>query len=305
MARERIENGAVTSLNGFINNSVTTVTVTDVTVFSASPQFRVIINSEIMLVTGISGNDLTVVRGSEGSLASGHNDGSTIAQIITREGIRQLQRDWNNPVFDVSTAIPHQLLDDAGAVLDSTDFTDINFAGSGTTTKADMSQGSILVNKLAQTSGSNFGLMVKSAPTAPWVWTVGMIPNLLAVTTADFPSCGVCVRENATGEFYHFQQSAIAVSCRVKVDKFASVTASATAFLAGDTWSGPYGATWFQVEDDNTDLIFRISADGINFIEVGREARLTFLTPDEIGISINNDANAIPIQTTLVAWDES
>jgi len=305
MARERIENGSVTALNGTINASVTTVAVTDSSVFSPLPQFRIIIDSEIMLVTGISGNNLTVVRGSESSTAAAHSDGATIAQIITRDGIRTLQRDWNNPFFDDSNGVPHQLLDDVGGVLVSTDFTNINFAGSGVTTKTDMSQGSILLNKLAQTAGSNFGLMVKAAPTAPWIWTVGLIPNLLAVTASDFPSCGVCVHENVSGEFYHFQQSAIAVSKQVSVDKYASPTAAATAFLAGDTWSGAYGATWFQVEDDNVDLIFRISADGINFIEVGREARTTFLTPDEIGISINNDANPIAIQATLVAWDES
>jgi len=306
MARERIENGSVTLLNGTIDNSTTTVAVADASVFSPLPQFRIIIDSEIMLVTAIAGNSLTVTRGAESSLAAAHTDGANVAQIITREGIQRMQRDWNNPFFDDSNAIPHQLINAAGGVLTSTSFADINFAGDGTTSKTDQSQGSILVEKQAQGAANNFGLMVIAAPAAPWVWTVGFIPNLFVPDSAsDLPTCGACVRDDMTGEFYHFGQSGLD-AIKANVFKFNSPTATATAFIPGDFWSGSSrNVTWFQVEDDNTDLIFRLSADGINFIEIGREARLTFLTPDQIGISVNNFGNPVPLQTTLVAWDES
>jgi hypothetical protein len=61
-----------------------------------------------------------------------------------------------------------------------------------------------------------------------------------------------------------------------------------------------------QIEDDNVDLIYRVSADGVNFLTLGSEARLTFLTPDRIGCWINNVSNgALEAMNTIVAWDES
>jgi hypothetical protein len=54
----------------------TTLTVSDGTVFTVNSPIQ--IDSEIMLVTAISGNDLTVVRGMGGTTAATHSDGATI-----------------------------------------------------------------------------------------------------------------------------------------------------------------------------------------------------------------------------------
>lgn len=303
MSRERTVNAGVTTLNGAINDSTTTIVTSDSTQLSASPQFRIIIDSEIMLVTGVSGNTLTVTRGAESSTAAAHNDGATVAQIMTREGLQRYMRDWNNPYFDDSNAIPQQLLDSSDATLTASSFTEINFAGSGTPSKADSSQGSIVLDKAAQSAANNYALMVKSAPSPTWIWTVGIIPNLPAEESADLPTIGACVRDNGTGEFYDFQ---IDKNGAVRVDKYSGPTASATAFLTGDAYCHPHGPYWLQVEDDNANLYFRISADGVNFVELGSEARTTHLSSvDQIGICINNFGNDYPIQGTLVAWDES
>ena len=62
---------------------------------------------------------------------------------------------------------------------------------------------------------------------------------------------------------------------------------------------------WFQIEDNNTNLIFRFSADGVNFLDIGQEARTTFLTPDQIGFAVNNFGNTnVETMATIVAWDE-
>jgi len=300
MSRERTTNAGTSTLNGSINSSVTTVTVASATSFSTSPQFRVVVDDEIMLVTGVSGAVFTVTRGAEGSTAVSHNDVANIAQVITKEGWQRYSRDWNNPFFDTGT--PQQLLDDTGAILTASSFTDVNMTNAS---KTDQTGGGILMKHDTQSAVNDIAIIKKSAPTAPWTLTVGFIPNLLN-EVSDFPSCGPVVRDNSTGELYHFFMQMRDDGLWVLCPKFASPTASSTTFLTARDWSGGSGVVWFQIEDNNTNLIFRLSADGVNFLTFGQEARLTFLTPDEIGFAVNNFGGAnIESMVTLVAWDES
>jgi len=98
---EQFANNASTPLNGNHNNSTTTLLVTNGTPFSQSGTFRILVESEIMLVTAISGNTMTVVRGQEGTSAVSHLSGVTVTQIITAAGVQQLKLDtqvlaWTN-----------------------------------------------------------------------------------------------------------------------------------------------------------------------------------------------------------------
>lgn len=87
MATEQLANLAVTTLNGAINNSTTSVVVTSATNFSAAGKFRIVVDSEIMLVTGVSGTTFTVTRGAEGTSAAAHSSGAALAQVFTAGAI--------------------------------------------------------------------------------------------------------------------------------------------------------------------------------------------------------------------------
>ena len=63
-------------INGAINDSVTTVTVDDRDYFKRGDLIR--LENEILEVTAISGNDLTVIRGSHGSTSASHSDDTAI-----------------------------------------------------------------------------------------------------------------------------------------------------------------------------------------------------------------------------------
>lgn len=90
---EQFANNASTTLNGALNNSSTTVNITNGTPFSQSGTFRVIVDSEIMIVTAISGNVMTVQRGQEGTAAASHLSGAVITQIVTAGSFAQLKTD--------------------------------------------------------------------------------------------------------------------------------------------------------------------------------------------------------------------
>ena len=72
--------GAVTTtLNGAINDSVTTLTLTDASLFPSTGTNFIIIGSEEISYTGVSGNTLTgLTRGVAGTTAASHSDGATV-----------------------------------------------------------------------------------------------------------------------------------------------------------------------------------------------------------------------------------
>ena len=301
MAQERKVNRGESTLDGAINNSVTSLDVNDASSFPSSPQFRILIDDEIMLVTAVSSNTFTVTRAAEGpGAAASHSDAAEVKLVETEAGQVRFQRDWSNPLWGLGK--PMQLLDSSGNTLTASSFTDVNFSAG---TKTDLASGSIYVERGTQAASNSYAIIKKAAPTAPWTLRVGFIPNLLN-ELGDFPSCGVVVRDSSTGEFYSFQIRVSADGVWIQVVKLTSPTVSSTSFLAFQDWVGGSGIVWFEIEDNNTNLIFKYSADGVNFIVLGQEPRTTFLTPDEIGVAINNfGSGSVEAGMTLVAWDES
>mgnify|MGYP000589485227 CR=1 FL=1 len=72
--------GAVTTtLDGAINDSVTTLTLADASLFPSTGTNFIIIGSEEISYTGVSGNTLTgLTRGVAGTTAASHSDGATV-----------------------------------------------------------------------------------------------------------------------------------------------------------------------------------------------------------------------------------
>jgi hypothetical protein len=91
---EQIVNSAQSTLNGTINNVVTSLTVVNGAVFPASGNFRILVcdpvtfaNAELMLCTARASNVLTVTRGIETTTAVGHTTGALVTHIMTVAGL--------------------------------------------------------------------------------------------------------------------------------------------------------------------------------------------------------------------------
>lgn len=90
MQAELYANAASTTLNGGINNSVTTLTVTSASGFpTGTGQFRIIIDSEIMIVTGVSGTTFTITRGAENTTAASHSNGAGVVHNVTSDSLQR------------------------------------------------------------------------------------------------------------------------------------------------------------------------------------------------------------------------
>jgi hypothetical protein len=85
MAIEQFTNLAITTLNTGVDALLTTVTVivNDASRFPTVGQFRIRLDNEFMLVTGVSGTSFTVVRAIEGSTAASHLPGIAVSQVLT------------------------------------------------------------------------------------------------------------------------------------------------------------------------------------------------------------------------------
>jgi len=81
--RQRSVNNFSTTLNGAINDSTTSVTLTSTTGLPSEGDFYLDIAGEIVLVTHISGSTLTVLRGQDGTSAAAHGDGTDVTDVIT------------------------------------------------------------------------------------------------------------------------------------------------------------------------------------------------------------------------------
>ncbi len=84
---ENFANNYSTALDGAIDNSQTTFDVVSV---SGAPavNFRIKVENEIMLVTGISSLTFTVSRGQEGTSAASHADATLVTHILTAASIQ-------------------------------------------------------------------------------------------------------------------------------------------------------------------------------------------------------------------------
>lgn len=85
---ENFSNEFQTTLNGAIDDDDLTLVVTSAT-GAPGANFRIRIDDEYMLVTGVSGTTFTVTRGVESSTAVAHSNGADVTHILTAGGLTQ------------------------------------------------------------------------------------------------------------------------------------------------------------------------------------------------------------------------
>lgn len=88
---EQLNNSSSTTLSAAITTTdATTATVTNGTLFPSSGNFRILVDTELMLVGARSGNNLSsITRGIEGTTAATHSNGATVTHLLTKAGLDQ------------------------------------------------------------------------------------------------------------------------------------------------------------------------------------------------------------------------
>lgn len=91
-----------TTLNGAINNSTTSVVVTDAALIGGAGTYYVLqVDDEQILVTARATNTLTVTRGFNGTTATSHSDGATVLPCVMNS--IQLPLEYDSPMGGTSS----------------------------------------------------------------------------------------------------------------------------------------------------------------------------------------------------------
>lgn len=84
MSNYQYANNPSTTLSGSVTAGASSISVASASGFPTLGKFTIIIDSEILLVTGVSGTTFTVERGAEGTSAASHNNNATVTGILTK-----------------------------------------------------------------------------------------------------------------------------------------------------------------------------------------------------------------------------
>lgn len=102
---ENFANVYQTTLAADLTASATTLTVASAA-GAPAPQFRLLIDSELVLVTATAGVTYTVTRGVEGTVAANHTASAAVAHVVTAGALAQLRADAPHTIQDEGVALP-------------------------------------------------------------------------------------------------------------------------------------------------------------------------------------------------------
>ena len=138
----------------------------------------------------------------------------------------------------------------------------------------------------------------QAAPAAPYVLTAKL---QLGSQLKNYHSAGLVVLDNATDRAIHF---AVDYQGVVSVDQWTDTSTFNSNLGATNVWLGWMG--WWKIEDDNVDLIFSVSREGLFWYEVFRHARTTWLaSPDRLLLgnqAYNQAAPQANVWETCQSW---
>ncbi len=320
MADEKLANNASSTLNGAINNSVTTLVVTSATPFPAAGNFRILVDSEIMLVTAVSGTTFTVTRGSAGSTAASHVDTSTVTHVVTSAGLAAYRGDVlqagayaSAPAAAIggrlylSTDGPYLLRDTGSSydaygpvqkqfVPDDSLFGWINQGGASITTT-----GGPVVLAVPSSGTKNNRIRKKTAPATPYTVTA-RIKGL--AFPSDYFNFGLLFRESGSGKLHAFQVGHV-TNVLLASTKFTDATTFSADYVTASVISLPMGVPeWLRIADDGANRICSFSYDGLNWQAFHTVGRTDFLTADEVGF-FGNSENSKPVTVALHSYKEA
>jgi hypothetical protein len=325
MAYERFANGGLSSLAAGIDNAVTSLTVASAVGFPTGGNFRIIIDSEIMLVTNVQGKTFTVTRAQEGTSAASHLAAAAVFHTLTAGSLaqRDIEQFATGAIANCDAAgqagrlyMPTEglLNQDNGLAWDMMPFhrftppvsTDYTWVNQGSSTVAD-TKGIMVLRPVDVASGDNLRVLVKAAPTPPYEFTVAMLAqNPLYHGAYQIGQFGICWRESGSGKLLTFGWGTSNYPLSFSYAQWTNpTTLSGSQFTVEAPLHYPF---WIRFADDGVNRTVKVSADGVSFEPVcASQGRTVFLTADQIGVFANSwkTANGVPRIISFLHWRQS
>jgi hypothetical protein len=295
---ERFVNNAITTLNGSINASQTTLIVVNASSFPTNGNFRIIIDSELMLVTGVSGTTFTVTRAIESTIGATHASGKDVKAVLTKGA---LNRSYTEIIGDITDNTPKlgSFTDKNGALLNKASFTEINTAGA---TFSDFEGGIKCLSN--GDSGTSVRMLARALPSTPYTITIAFTQFYYEPTGSDFPQAGIGWRDSGTNELHlciaHANSS---FPFGHEVSTFVDENSFNGSDFAADPFYAATNLRWLQINDDGVNFKFRVGANGVDWFELADVSRTSWLdTPDQYVLFFNPSGANTASEFFLTHW---
>ena len=321
---EQFANNAATNLASAITNSATSLTVNNGSVFPSSGNFRIIVANEIMLVTAVSGNTLTVTRGQESTTAQAQSAGAAVTQILTAGAINAFRSD--NITASGVASLPSA--GTAGRLYLTTDddyiyqdngsawtafgpvfkltpppavasFTWVNQDGA---TATQSTNGSIVIAKTSTSAGNNASyLFLTSSPVAPYTLTCYI--RGVCNPNVQNPNIVLAFRDSGTGKLHNYGLNADTTKGPFLFSNtFSNPTTFNAQYLNNLFGQVSFNGLWLRIADDNTNRISSLSNDGVTFFAAHTVTRTDYFTANQIGFGVNPSGTSAFASIQMLSW---
>ncbi|HEX4144724.1 MAG TPA: hypothetical protein VHY91_14555 [Pirellulales bacterium] len=299
---EQFANNASSTLSAAITSTTaTTLTVTSASTFPGTGNFRIKIDTEILIVTGVSGTTFTVTRGAESTTAATHLNTAPVTHILTAGGLAQYVTDHGGggatpSPFGVFTAPPV-----------AADFTAVNNSTATLTDQTIGATSSVLLS-VPGNNGETWQLWKRPVPATPYSVVVAMMPLLDPFSGSGLNRFGLGFLDSTGDNFSALIFKGIGLEPELQVlSNLGGILANVT--TAADFSLPPI--VWMKISDDSTNRSYSISADGVNWLLVKSEASTESFAPASVMLFLdsNSGGNASALasggsQLTLLSYTE-
>lgn len=307
---EQLANNPVTTLSGSINSSVTSLTVASGSAFPTTGDFTVKIGTELIRVTGVSGTTWTVARGQEGTTAASHSASDTVTQVVTANVVSRLLTE----MFQTGLATSRPATAREGTEYHATDanlgwryngstgwdlirplyvpyanrvnvtgWTDYNNTGLTWT-----DYGGVYLNSLVGAAGVNIRGKYHTKPSAPFTLTAVVAHSPLLQLSWGI---GLGLFDPGTSKLKNFMLNSYDNLSRMIVQNYNSPTSYNADLTDNNKIITPAPYLHLRLIDDNTNWLYQVSFDGVDYVQIHSETRNTFLTPTHVGFTFYKDNN--------------
>lgn len=307
---ERFANNAVSILTSVIDGVTDPValTVQNASGFPSDGNFRILIDSEILLVTSVAGNSFTADRGLEGTQVAAHDAGATVRHIFTAGALETkfsetiLTGPYNNiPAAGVTgrtyycTDSPYMLVDDGldwihfagGYQVTPPDIADFSWVNQGTATAVSTYGGLLIADAVANSNTFDVAMLVKTPPSPSYSCVFGFIPYYTGIA---YHLPATVQRQSSDGKLVTFRIGTHAnMYLEMVYDNASGPTSAASAqMIRGGSVFVSY-PTYIKITDDGTtNRKYYISNNPYLFPqEYYSVSRTQYATPDQVGFCVN------------------
>lgn len=169
---------------------------------------------------------------------------------------------------------------------------------SGATAWTWVNQGSTTANVasgiLTLSGGENSNhRMVTQPVSGTWKYRCKVLHAMHSIIGSDYVSGGMCVRAS-DGKLLVFAYYMRETDCGFNFQRYsdpATFSANVKQLSTNSMFAPPM---YFEVEFDGTDIIARMSRDGLNFSKFSSDPAASYVTPDKIGLFVNSSHATSP-----------